>query len=153
MRLRLFLALFGALIAAMFVPAAPASAQTAVCPFIFQPVCARTPSGALQTFSNACVAKAAKATVVHPGACNVFCPLIFAPVCGRKNGVNRTYSNSCVAMADGAVVLANGACPGPICTRIFRPVCAVPPGGGLRTFSNRCVAINAGARIIHDGKC
>jgi len=148
----LALLMFAALAVGTVFEVAPASAQV-ICTQDFRPVCARTRTGTLETFSNACRARAAKATIVHPGPCSIFCPLIFAPVCGRKDGKNTTYPNSCVAMANGAVVLATGPCPGPICTRIFRPVCAVPPGGGLKTFSNRCVAINAGARIIHDGKC
>jgi hypothetical protein len=144
------------LIAGYYLSPSAAQAQPAqpkFCTEIFQPVCARTKTGTLQTFGNACTARAAGATVVSQGACHFFCPLIWQPVCGRKDGVNRTYANSCTAMANGAVVLADGQCPGRICPRIFLPVCGVDPSGKLTTYSNRCIAINRGAPILHNGKC
>jgi len=40
-----------------------------------------------------------------------------------------------------------------MCPMIWRPVCAVTPGGHARTFANRCIAQSAHARIRHDGAC
>jgi len=40
-----------------------------VCTEIFQPVCGTSPSGMRVTYSNACFARAAKATDVKPGKC------------------------------------------------------------------------------------
>jgi len=39
------------------------------CMELYQPVCAKLPSGEQRTFSNACFAKCAKARVVHQGPC------------------------------------------------------------------------------------
>lgn len=39
------------------------------CIEVYQPVCAKLPSGEQKTFSNACFAKCAKATLVHEGPC------------------------------------------------------------------------------------
>lgn len=39
------------------------------CMELYQPVCAKLPGGEEKTFSNACFAKCAKATVVHEGPC------------------------------------------------------------------------------------
>ncbi len=40
-----------------------------ICIELYQPVCAKLPNGEKKTFSNACFAKCAKATVVHDGPC------------------------------------------------------------------------------------
>jgi hypothetical protein len=40
-----------------------------VCTEIYQPVCGTDPSGKRVTYSNACFARAAKATNVTPGEC------------------------------------------------------------------------------------
>ena len=144
--------LLAALVVNYLILSAPARAQPK-CIDIFQPVCALTKAGSIQTFGNACFAKVAGAKVISQGACPIFCPLIYEPVCGRKDGKNMTYANSCVAMANGAIVLAPGKCPGPICPRIFRPVCGVDSDGKLMTYPNSCVAINRAARILHNGKC
>jgi hypothetical protein len=40
-----------------------------VCTDIYQPVCGTTPAGVRMTYSNACFARAAKATDVKPGIC------------------------------------------------------------------------------------
>lgn len=39
------------------------------CMEVYQPVCAKLPDGERKTFSNACFAKCAKATVIHDGPC------------------------------------------------------------------------------------
>jgi hypothetical protein len=41
-----------------------------VCTQIYQPVCGTDPSGKRTTYSNACFARAAKATNVTPGECS-----------------------------------------------------------------------------------
>ena len=40
-----------------------------VCTDLYQPVCGTSPSGMRVTYSNACFARAAKATNVTPGNC------------------------------------------------------------------------------------
>ncbi|MGA3302658.1 MAG: hypothetical protein ABSC72_05135 [Methylovirgula sp.] len=40
-----------------------------ICMELYQPVCAKLPTGEKKTFSNACFAKCAKATVIHDGPC------------------------------------------------------------------------------------
>ena len=142
-----------ALLAATHLPQSTPAAAATLCNEIFQPVCARTKAGTVQTFSNACFAKVAGARVVSQGACPIFCPDLYMPVCGRIDGVNKTYANACFAMVAGAVVLDQGVCPGKICTQLWMPVCAVTPSGTLKTFTNRCWAINSGSRILHAGKC
>jgi hypothetical protein len=41
-----------------------------VCTEVYQPVCGTDPSGKRVTYSNACFARAAKATNVTPGECS-----------------------------------------------------------------------------------
>jgi hypothetical protein len=40
-----------------------------ICMDLYLPVCAALPDGKSQTFSNACFAKCASATIIHQGAC------------------------------------------------------------------------------------
>ncbi len=47
----------------------PDSDKGCICMDLYQPVCAKLPSGEKKTFSNACFAKCAKAILVHEGAC------------------------------------------------------------------------------------
>ena len=42
-----------------------------VCAMVYQPVCARTASGEMKTFGNACEARRDGATVVSEGPCEV----------------------------------------------------------------------------------
>jgi hypothetical protein len=85
-----------------------------VCPQIHQPVCAVTPQGIRQTFSNACFARAARARVLHPGACvgGPFCIMLFNPVCAvdPATGRRKTYPSLCEAENANARWLSNGSC-------------------------------------------
>ncbi len=47
----------------------PDSDKGCICMELYQPVCAKLPSGEKKTFSNACFAKCAKAILVHDGPC------------------------------------------------------------------------------------
>lgn len=50
-------------------PAVLAQNTPEVCTDIYQPVCGTDPDGKRVTYSNACFARAAKATNVTPGGC------------------------------------------------------------------------------------
>jgi hypothetical protein len=93
----------------------PTSADAAICPKIFKPVCGLAPNGTRVTYPNACVARGAHATVLHPGKCigGQFCPFIWQPVCAIDPfwKQKRTYPNMCVAEHDNAVWVHNGPCP------------------------------------------
>jgi len=39
------------------------------------------------------------------------------------------------------------------CTREYRPVCAIPPGGTKRTYPNACTARADGARMLLPRPC
>ena len=102
---------------AMFAgPAAiPAAAQVAgagvgACPMIHDPVCARRKDQLIE-FSNACLAKLERASVLAKGRCPQGCPMIYRPVCAEDaQGVRRNYGNVCAAEKDGAKVIRNRRC-------------------------------------------
>lgn len=94
---------------------APADAEAKlICPRIYKPVCALKRDGTRATFPNACVARGARAIVLHPGKCEggPICTFIFLPVCAIDPATRkpRTYPNLCVAESDNARWLRNGAC-------------------------------------------
>jgi len=80
-------------------------------------VCGYTLTHALHTFSDACQAEAAGATVLHAGACNgAFCPQGCSAdhgVVARRvaNGQIKAYDNVCWAEKDHAVYSRGGKCP------------------------------------------
>ena len=48
---------------------APKSDEGCICMELYLPVCGAGPDGTTKTYSNACYAKCAKASVVHKGKC------------------------------------------------------------------------------------
>lgn len=107
-----------------------------------------------------------------------FCTAEYRPVCAERGGALREFGNRCEADRRGYRVLGRGSCdrfitprpwpgqpgydpgfdgprPGEptMCTREYRPVCAVTRGEGLRTFPNRCTAESTGARVVSRGPC
>jgi hypothetical protein len=91
-----------------------ATAASAACPADFKPVCALKKDGTRMTYSNACMAKEAKAKVLHAGPCfpGPVCIELQAPVCGidPKTKKKTTYGNLCKAEQANAVVIAVGEC-------------------------------------------
>jgi hypothetical protein len=83
------------------------------------------------------------------------CPHLVNPVCALKGAERSTFNNSCEADVAGARVLHDGACmSGDVCSRIYKPVCALDPATGQeKTFSNLCVSEHANAAVKHDGEC
>ncbi|MGO9132754.1 MAG: Kazal-type serine protease inhibitor family protein [Methylovirgula sp.] len=47
----------------------PKSDAGCICMELYLPVCGAGPDGTTKTYSNACYAKCAKATVIHKGKC------------------------------------------------------------------------------------
>lgn len=91
--------------------ASPVEAR--ICPKVYLPVCGLTQTKQLQTFSNACVASAAGATVLHAGRCNgALCPdyIIHGGVCAKSavTGAVRWYDNLCWAEKNWAIFLHYG---------------------------------------------
>jgi Kazal-type serine protease inhibitor domain len=98
--------------ALMLAPANEASAQRG-CTREYRPVCGLQFSGERKTFPNACVARNARAKILHDGECGrgAFCTFHYDPVCARDpRGFRRTYGNLCMAEKDNAVVLRKGRC-------------------------------------------
>ncbi|MEZ2131902.1 MULTISPECIES: Kazal-type serine protease inhibitor domain-containing protein [unclassified Sinorhizobium] len=151
----------------------PVPVRQQICTREFAPVCGRRGSQQ-RTFNNSCLARASGFQVMHRGQCRMSvsppiggppfaCTREFAPVCGRRGGQQRTFDNSCLARASGFQVMHRGQCrmsvpPPPfggrptVCTREFRPVCAVR-GNRTRTFDNACLARSSGFRPISQGRC
>jgi hypothetical protein len=60
------------LAALLLLGAGTSAAQAArMCPMIYAPVCARTPTGHLKTYSNACMARVAHARILYRGRCRM----------------------------------------------------------------------------------
>jgi hypothetical protein len=101
-----------ALIAGLWTAApAPAAAAPKICPTIFAPVCAVTPNGARETFSNSCLAQQAHARVLHTGRCIGPICISFKQVCARVPGHKpQTFASVCTAEQANATVLHDGPC-------------------------------------------
>lgn len=81
------------------------------CPYVYQPVCARSRKRVMVTYANACAARADRARVIADGACPADCPTRYAPVCARgASGARKTYMNSCAAGKDKAHIIRSGRC-------------------------------------------
>lgn len=116
------------------------SCEPAVCPDIYDPVCASNGT----TYENACDARAEHATVAHPGECE--------QVCGGVEALPCPDSELCDLAAracDGIDV--QGVCVErpEACAEIFEPVC----GCDGTTYSNDCFRLMAGVQLDHTGEC
>ncbi len=162
--------------------------RPAMCTMEYAPVCGQR-SGRVQTFTNACQARAAGFAIISRGQCRrptpmtsrppppprpagpQMCTMNYAPVCGQRGARVQTFTNACQARAANFTVISRGQCrrqpgitvrpqrpaprpaqPGGICTREYRPVCG-QRGSQVRTFPNACEAGNSGFRIISQGAC
>ena len=107
-----------------------------------------------KTFGFVCLLTLAIAPAAHAQAA-VACTDVYAPVCGLSGvGLRMTYSNACWARASGATVLHAAQCQGPICSDIYKPVCARPVGTrALKTYPNLCTAEAANAVFVYNGRC
>ena len=112
----------------------PVPERPQVCTFEHAPVCGQR-GDQRQTFSNACLARAAGFRVSHRGACRIGAGPGFDRPGFNGPGVDRPRPDRPVA-----------------CTREFAPVCAVR-GSRYRTFDNNCLARADGFRPIHPGRC
>jgi hypothetical protein len=80
------------------------------CPDVVEPVCGRK-AGHNETYTNSCLARAAKARIIAQGRCPESCSVIYAPVCGLADGIRfRTYPNACEAVMAGARVIRHKRC-------------------------------------------
>jgi len=105
----------------------PLPPRPQLCTMEYAPVCGQR-GARVQTFSNACEARAANFTVIGRGQCR------------RQPGITIRPQPPAPPR------------PGGICTREYRPVCG-QRGQQMRTFPNACEAGNSGFRIIAQGQC
>lgn len=166
----------------------PPPPRPAMCTMEYAPVCGQR-SGRVQTFANACQARAASFSIINRGQCRhptpitsrpppppgaarpQMCTLEYAPVCGQRGARVQTFTNACQARAANFTVISRGQCrrqpgitvrpqrpaprpaqPAGICTREYRPVCG-QRGSQMRSFPNACEASNSGFRIMGQGAC
>jgi hypothetical protein len=95
-----------------FLAPGPAAAAPKICPTIYAPVCAVTPSGGRETFANACLAQKSHARILHTGRCIGPICFFFKQVCARVPGHKpQTYASVCTAQNANATVLHDGPCP------------------------------------------
>jgi hypothetical protein len=108
------------------------------CPKVYIPVCGCDG----KTYGNACEASAKGMTVKAKGKC--------ATTTGCKSNTDCSKSDYCKRPTGQCTAV--GQCtkrPGPICPRIYKPVC----GCDGKTYSNDCVAGSAGASLKSSSKC
>ncbi|MEK1892834.1 MAG: Kazal-type serine protease inhibitor domain-containing protein [Rhizobium sp.] len=110
-------------------PPPPGAARPQMCTMEYAPVCGQR-GARVQTFANACQARAANFTVISRGQCR------------RQPGITVRPQPPAPRPAQ----------PGGICTREYRPVCG-QRGSQMRSFPNACEASNSGFRIIGQGAC
>jgi hypothetical protein len=101
-----------ALLAGMASLAAPSQAAPKFCHDLVQPVCAVTPAGARQTFTNACAARHDHARILHPGQCSGPICFSFKQVCARNPATHKaeTFASLCLAENANATLLHEGPC-------------------------------------------
>ena len=87
----------------------------AMCPSVYQPVCAMK-AGEARSFGNSCLALREGFAVTSQGSCGapaglpLFCAKASAPVCGERNGEQRVFGNACAARAEDFAVVHDGNC-------------------------------------------
>ena len=112
-----------------------------------------------RTTAFALLSAAAAIAATVPGAKRAeaaFCPQYVAEYCVvEKDGFRHTdWTNPCFAAERGARVLHIGACLGPICTKVWMPVCSINPATGKgHTYASLCWSDLANATLIHKGAC
>jgi hypothetical protein len=97
----------------------PVVSRPQACTFEHAPVCARR-GNRMQSFGNACTARAAGFQVVRRGECRasvpassirpIACTREFAPVCAVRGNLSRSFDNACLARASGFRPLRQGRC-------------------------------------------
>ncbi len=109
-------------------PPPPPPVRGEVCTREYAPVCGEF-RGRVQTFGNACVARAEGFNIVSRGECRggqrprppisgerprppMACTQEYRPVCAQRGGNTRTFGNECSARAEGYRVIQGGECGG-----------------------------------------
>lgn len=116
-------------------PPRPRPPQQQMCTMEYAPVCGER-GGRMQTFGNACQARADGFAIVARGDCRRQPPVTPMPPQPRPPRPEPDHPQR----------------PGGICTREYRPVCG-QRGPEMRTFPNACEAGNDGFRVIGPGEC
>lgn len=112
----------------------PPPVRGEICTREYAPVCGEY-RGRLQTFGNACVARAEGYNIVSRGECRAERPR--PPIRGERPRPPAGSERPRPSMA---------------CTQEYRPVCG-QGAGGIRTFGNECSARAEGYRVIRNGEC
>ncbi|KAG0015628.1 hypothetical protein BGZ81_011589 [Podila clonocystis] len=145
------------LVAVSAAPAAPVDCPKA-CTMDYRPVCAKSSTGTLQVFGNACTLKAHNCqrpkelfTFANNGECTdcpKACTKEYSPVCGvNAAGEYKVFGNECTFKShncENPTALFNFAnkgkcaeCP-KACTKEYAPVCGVNAAGEYKVFGNEC---------------
>jgi hypothetical protein len=101
--------------AAAIAESKPPIGLQAMCPSIYEPVCAEK-GGDSRTFGNACLARRDGFAVTSEGKCSGgsglprFCTKEYQPVCGEKDGQRRSFGNACEAASENYRVVGQGNC-------------------------------------------
>lgn len=97
-------------------PAPPYGGSGQACTMQYDPVCGER-RGERQTYGNACIARAERARIIHPGECRFgggggqyACTREYAPVCATRRGNTRSFGNACEAESAGYRIIYTGQC-------------------------------------------